>query len=401
MPRVLNEITVLVASPSDVSEDRDVVRQVADQLNNDVLRVQGIQLSVISWESHAAPSFGSDPQDVINRQLSDWDIFIGLLGTTFGTPTPRADSGTEEEFNRAYERWKDDSSSCRLMVYFSEVAVAPSAIDAEQLAKVQKFRDSLGRLGGLYWTYRSREDLRGSLHDHLMSHVHEFLDQKWGSSTGTIVTPAIASPVPQESTDGLEDDVLSLLDVAAETEAALESLVNVLERMSGSIQQMGSQLQRRTHEMNEARDTGQLTARRAKVIVSAVARDIQIMAGDIDSEVPELRNAWEIVNQSLFQVLAMSEVKTDEDAEALRTLETNVETMKMGASAPLSSVRQFRSSIEELGKLSREMGRPTRMASSSIARLTEEIEYIIAQADEIKHAIRIRLEELNEPQISS
>ena len=43
---------------------------------------------------------GSDPQQIINSQVSDeYDIFIGILWTRFGTPTERAGSGTEEEFS--------------------------------------------------------------------------------------------------------------------------------------------------------------------------------------------------------------------------------------------------------------------------------------------------------------
>ena len=42
---------------------------------------------------------GIDAQDVINRQLGEYDIFLGIMNTRFGSPTHRADSGTEEEFD--------------------------------------------------------------------------------------------------------------------------------------------------------------------------------------------------------------------------------------------------------------------------------------------------------------
>lgn len=53
------------------------------------------------FETDIMPGFGSDPQAVINEQINDdFDIFVGLLKGKFGTPTPRAGSGTEEEFRR-------------------------------------------------------------------------------------------------------------------------------------------------------------------------------------------------------------------------------------------------------------------------------------------------------------
>ncbi|MYD31374.1 MAG: DUF4062 domain-containing protein, partial [Nitrospira sp. SB0661_bin_20] len=64
-------------------------------------------MDVVRWETRTTPGFGKDPQDVINKQISDaYDIFIGIMWTRFGTPTPRAGSGTEEEFLRAYDRYK-------------------------------------------------------------------------------------------------------------------------------------------------------------------------------------------------------------------------------------------------------------------------------------------------------
>jgi len=53
-----------------------------------------------------------------NLNLPSYDIFIGILWKKFGTLTGRACSGTEEEFNRAYERYKENPSKLRIMFYF-------------------------------------------------------------------------------------------------------------------------------------------------------------------------------------------------------------------------------------------------------------------------------------------
>ena len=51
------------------------------------------------WEKDVFPAFGEDSQDVINKQIgTDYNIFVGIMWKKFGTPTSRAESGTEEEF---------------------------------------------------------------------------------------------------------------------------------------------------------------------------------------------------------------------------------------------------------------------------------------------------------------
>ena len=67
-----------------------------------------VLLELVRWETHVAPSLGSDPQDVVNRQIGEYDLFVGIMWKRMGTPTALATSGTEEEFNGAYELWQQN-----------------------------------------------------------------------------------------------------------------------------------------------------------------------------------------------------------------------------------------------------------------------------------------------------
>ena len=70
----------------------------------------------------------------------------------FGTPTPRSDSGTLEEFEAAVARHKEDPSSVSVMFYFKDAPRAPMDIDPEQLQKVQEFRKKY-KEEGIYGTF--------------------------------------------------------------------------------------------------------------------------------------------------------------------------------------------------------------------------------------------------------
>ncbi len=98
MPRQETILQVFVAAPSDLAEERAALEDVIWELNSTWSRTLGCRLDLLRWETHAVPGMGLDAQDVVNRSVPrDYDIFIGMLWSRFGTPTTRAESGTEEE----------------------------------------------------------------------------------------------------------------------------------------------------------------------------------------------------------------------------------------------------------------------------------------------------------------
>jgi hypothetical protein len=130
MPRSATIVQVFVGSPSDVKEERDVLESVILELNRVWSKSLGVSFELIRWETHTHPAFGSDPQSIINDQLGeDYDIFIGILWSRFGTLTPRALSGTAEEFNLAVSRTQNGRPD--VMIYFKDAPIAPSKIDAQ------------------------------------------------------------------------------------------------------------------------------------------------------------------------------------------------------------------------------------------------------------------------------
>ena len=125
----MKRIRVFVASPGDVIEEREVVSVVVDELRRILGEIRQVELETVRWETHAWPDVGADAQDVINREISQFDIFVGIMWRRFGTPTKRAESGTSEEFERAYTYFKEYGRP-RIMFYFRRAAFYPDS-DAE------------------------------------------------------------------------------------------------------------------------------------------------------------------------------------------------------------------------------------------------------------------------------
>jgi hypothetical protein len=190
MPRPLETRAVLrtfLASPEDVAPERELASQIVQELNLIWSRFLGLMLELVRWETHAYPGVGVDLQALINNQIGDeYELFIGVMWSRFGTPTNRAGSGTEEEFERAYARHQADPDSVRIMFYFKS-APPPPAADAAQCSQVIQFRQRLGGEGVLYWMYENDQNFTTHLRLHLsrqMQDIHNALSNSvLGSGT--------------------------------------------------------------------------------------------------------------------------------------------------------------------------------------------------------------------------
>ena len=111
-------IRVFVSSPSDVSKERKKIFNVVNSLNRYVGDIYDVTIECLSWQTHVAPDMGRR-QEIINKNIGDYDIFVGIMWKRYGTSTGKADSGTVEEFNIAYKNWKKFNRP-RILFYFSQ-----------------------------------------------------------------------------------------------------------------------------------------------------------------------------------------------------------------------------------------------------------------------------------------
>ncbi len=144
-------INTFVASPSDTAEERVILDSVIKEFNVTWADFVGMRIDIIKWETHTWPTIHSDAQTAINEQIQDdYDIFIGIIKKRLGTPTPRADSGTVEEFERAYARNKATKIP-KIMFYLHSSSCT--------IPEVKNFTNRLENLGVYYWQYENKENI--------------------------------------------------------------------------------------------------------------------------------------------------------------------------------------------------------------------------------------------------
>lgn len=159
---------VFIASPGDTQKERDSLPRVIEELNTTLGQHLRFVAELVRWETHCYPAMGR-PQGVINEQIGEYDIFIGIMWKRFGSPTGVAESGTEEEFNLAYERWRQDNSLHIAFYFCTAEASWNSKEELEQAAKVLDFKNELRRGKALVWEYQEADALAETVRRHLSS----------------------------------------------------------------------------------------------------------------------------------------------------------------------------------------------------------------------------------------
>jgi len=381
MPRQEQILSVFVASPSDVAPERARLEEIVTELNQSWSRSLGIRLDLIRWETQAYPGFGVDAQEVINRQLpSDYDIFIGMMWHRFGTPTARAESGTEEEFLRAKAKWDTDPSALDLMIYFKDAPVAPSEIDASQLTKVTGFRETLGEKGGLYWSFQSTDDFATLVRLHLTTVV-----QKWQKKLLTVAghptsTSEVTKPTPitkpsritkPESAD--DEEEAGLLELSEEFEEQFEEATHVITRIAKATEMIGKKIEEHTKRVQAATETGNLTRAAARRLITKAAKDMNDYAARLNQEVPVLRGLMQTGLTSFSKAVSLwpefAQEHTNRDQVAGWV--TAIQTLRQVLSTSEGHIQGFLNSVNGLPRLTTELNKAKRSVRTELQGLIE------------------------------
>lgn len=224
-------LPVMIASPSDVQDEREIVRRELAEWNTIYSKPQAAVLLPIGWETHSSPELAGRPQEIINeRLLKDADLLVGIFWTRVGSHTGKAISGSVEEIEKHLETGKP------VLLYFSEAPVHPASVVKEQFEALQEFK-AWAMKRGLVESFASADEFATKFrrqlaltlrdNDYLQSCLSDPASEGEGSS------PATSSPA--SVSHQLSSDEMELLKAAVE----VEGLVMVLRHLGGTIVQAG------------------------------------------------------------------------------------------------------------------------------------------------------------------
>ena len=389
MAKMQTVLEVFIASPSDVAPEREVLESVVSEFNLTWGNRHQVRLELLKWETHSRPALGIDAQDVINRQIgNEFDIFLGIMWGRFGTATARADSGTEEEFNRAYDRLKN-GDRVQIMFYFKDAGIPPSKLDGSQIAKIQLFKNKIAdEYGGLYYQFESIDDFQTKARIHLSKVVQDWLD----SNTGVVEMKQLAQAETPERTEynplanlaaidesETEEGVEELVDRGVE---AMKEVVEIVNRMTTATSDLGEKFTQRTAEAKEI--SGKNDRKSAKRIVNNVANDLEVFVKRMSVEIPEFYKHNAVFAESFSKVAMTAEGDLSEDAEDVDAALNSMQAFREAIESSSGNLTEFRQRLSKMPRTTTQFNQARRRAVAIVDDLLTQFRIAASQIGDIE-----------------
>lgn len=236
-------IPVMIGSPGDVVEEREIIRSVIHEWNDMNANASKVVLTPVGWETHSSPELGKRAQELINsRLLRDCDLLVGVFWTRLGTPTGDAKSGTVEEIERHLAACKP------AMIYFSSKPVAPESMDPSQFAEVTAFKarcKSLGLIEFFDNAQQFKEKFAKQLQLTLIQNEYLRSLMTENAPNRSFIEEAQSSPITR-----LSGDAKALLQAAAKED---DGIILKIVYMGGRVIQAGGEAFGGEHSRESAR----------------------------------------------------------------------------------------------------------------------------------------------------
>ena len=182
------QVRVFLSSANDMMKYREMAQHIIDEINQSIGEYFGVSVLLFRWEKNVIPDMGR-PQSIIFDQsgFEDIDIFVGILGSRFGTPTGGLDnnnqeygSGTQEEYERAYSNYQKNGKP-HIMFFYNKASLKPGEFDVEQYQKVQEFLQKFNASSetpGLFQNFRNAPEFQRKFRLAITKSVLNIIDQK-------------------------------------------------------------------------------------------------------------------------------------------------------------------------------------------------------------------------------
>ncbi len=166
---------IVIASPSDVNEERKIVEETIDKVN-EYFKDSSVYLESRQWETDAYPSFHPEgPQGIIDETLDikNSDIFVGIFFLRFGKPVKNSDSGTLHEIKQAIKSYKEDSRPEIKLFFKKPVKVDLEKLDKQDFEQFEKIKDFKKEMSskGIIGTFETIQEFRYILEKELTRYL--------------------------------------------------------------------------------------------------------------------------------------------------------------------------------------------------------------------------------------
>ncbi|MBN1550465.1 hypothetical protein JW979_03300 [bacterium] len=363
-------VSVFLASPGDVSNERLQVEKTINEMNIWLKKLVNVQFELIKWETHTYPGVGEDAQDVINKQVSGtYQVFIGILWSRIGSQTKRADSGTVEEFQIAYKRYCDDPRANHIMFYFKDKPIPPSQIVPDQIAEVQNFKKKISISKGVYYReFNESDELCSLMRIGLSSLIADWRKNK----------------VLQLITEREDEDegFIELMEAAMEN---MKAVKQDTERIVEITQDLNKVWEERTRDFDRAKNfDGSINLKFSKTASNNLAADFKKYVTKMEEAVPLFSDHLsKALQKSLQSVIVLGDYNY-KFGDELRAFSNILESVEKHLIDSQKSNRFFRDRVANLPRLTTNLNRAKKSVTKTLDAFYEEKSTMIGLITELQ-----------------
>jgi len=378
MIKSVSMISIFASYPRDIEEEIQVINDTITELNITLPETRRLYLELKTWDTHTFPDVGDDPQSIINQQISEYDIFIGLLWKRFGTKTPRSLSGTKEEFDIAYSKAQEDPNSIKLLFYFNNSPFSIDDIDPDQIKMVKDFKTNLSDLGVLYKEYTNIEEFGHMLRMNLNSVIAGY-GKDWGVKNHK--TEVAQEDIKINKKEHLEED-LGYLDSLEIAEENFSLATEITERITGYMEVLTEKTINVTNEMNSVETP--VSASRSKIMINKGADNLLHFSQNLEGEIPRLSDSY---FQGIYYFGQAAELWLDlksEDKKSIVDARDSVINAIDSLLGTVGAIISFREVISSLPRITSKFNQAKRSSLSAIDALLNELNSFINLSKEVQ-----------------
>lgn len=353
MPRSSTVVTIFMASPGDLSSEREFVSKLVAEWNALNARGRRISYELLRWENSVSAGFGKDGQDVINTQLPDYDVFIGLFWGRLGTKTPRADSGSAEEYQNALLRFRN-GEDIEIAFLFKDVPLPPSQIDADQLAKLKEFQGQVQKDGAFTKNFISDDALRLEINLLLDKAAKRFSPQA-EHETGDI-KPVTFNFNQSSASASLpeDDDDPGLFDIIEDFQTHSGEATRILNELNAQIGKMTEEVEEATGAFNDISSVRKIEIDEAKPLIHKVSKAMDVYSDFVQENSASYAENVSLMSEDIRRLVDVSSdfyTGQELDRVNLVDLRNNLEYMLNSASSGSRSFENMREAVRNLQRM--------------------------------------------------
>lgn len=381
MAKTVTKYSIFLASPSDLNEERSAVEEVIDELNITYGQKEGIIFELLKWETHSAPGISLDgPQGLVNADIgNDYDMLIGLLWKRFGTKTNNAESGTEEEFNIALERFRTTNHSPQILVYFKNSFFGSlSELDPIQLGKVKSFQERLKNEKVTFGEFDKIELLKTYLRLHIPRRIALLSTQTPEHPHDQTIQQSnvqIAELIQREE--------LGLLDYNEIITDSSEAVTNSLNAIADATEWVGLEVTKKTEELGRISKAPNTNPTVIKELLKRTAKLFDNYSSRIEMEIPIFySNFEESMNASTGLLTVLDDFATDDSPSEVPALRNVMIKLRQSLLNGLEGMQQFKDTLDKFPRIQSDLNKSKRNAANQIGIFIRQLENCIQLIDD-------------------